>query len=382
MTFDAAIVGGGPAGATAARLLARSGARVAIIDGSHPREKPCGGGITGRGLELAAEAIAGAGIHVVEAVSAAFETRGRAAAVQLPQRHNGQAALGIVSRRELDAALLLAARRAGAAHVNARATRIEARAGGWVVSTPSALVHADWLVGADGTNSLVRRSVARAFPRSELSIASGYFVRGVSGTSVALDFDDVPTGYLWSFPRADHLAAGACAQATVSSSSQLLARAERWIREHVPPGYLLERYSWPIPSLTASAIGREQPAGDRWMLAGDAAGLVDPITREGIYFALLSGEHAAASLARASPAAAYAERLRDTVYAELAYAARLKQRFFRPELLMLLVRALARNHRIRAVMADLIAGRQSYAGLRRRLLGTLDLRLMMEWLRT
>jgi geranylgeranyl reductase family protein len=382
MTFDVAIVGGGPAGATAARVLARSGARVAIIDGSHPREKPCGGGITGRGLELAADAISGAGIQVVEAVSAAFESRGRAAAVPLPQQQNGQAALGIVSRREFDAALLLAARRAGAAHVDARATGIESRGAGWAVSTPSAVVHADWLLGADGTNSLVRRRVARPFSRSDLSIASGYFVRGASGASVALDFDDVPTGYLWSFPRADHLAAGACAQATAASSSQLLARTERWIREKVLGRYSLERYSWPIPSLTACAIAREQPAGDRWMLAGDAAGLVDPITREGIFFALLSGEHAAASLGGDFPAAAYTERLRDTAYPELAHAARLKHHFFRPELLTLLVRALARNDRIRTIMADLIAGRQSYAGLRRRLLGTLDLRLIVEWLRT
>ena len=382
MSFDVAIVGGGPAGSTAARLLARGGARVAIIDGSHPREKPCGGGITGRGLELVAEAISGAGIRVVEAVSAGFETRGRAAAVLLPNRQNGQAALGIVSRREFDRALLLAARHAGAEHIDARATRIAAHPDGWTVSTESAVVRAGWLVGADGTNSLVRRTVTRPFSRSDLSIASGYFVRGASGTSVDLDFDDVPTGYLWSFPRADHLAAGACGQATATSSSQLLARTERWIREKLPGRYPLERYSWPIPSLTTSAIAREQPAGDRWMLAGDAAGLVDPITREGIYFALLSGEYAAASLGGSFSAAAYTERLRDTMYAELAHAARLKHRFFRPELLALLVRALDRSHHIRAIMADLIAGRQRYAGLRRRLLGTFDVRLIGEWLRT
>ena len=382
MTFDAAVVGGGPAGATAARALARAGARVAIIDGSHPREKPCGGGITGRGLELAADAVSRGGVTVVEALHAGFTTGGRTAAVPLPGACHGRAALGIVARREFDAALLDAARRSGAEHIAERATRVEACTGGWRVSAGSRVVRAAWLVGADGANSFVRRQVARSFSRADLSIASGYFVRGTSGRDIALDFDDAPTGYVWSFPRADHLAVGACGQADATTSARLFARTEGWIREHVPGPRATQRYSWPIPSLNARAFACERPAGRRWLLAGDAAGLVDPITREGIYFALLSGEHAAASLRGASPAAAYTERLRDTVYAELERAARLKTRFFRPEMLGLLVAALGRSGRIRTIMGDLIAGQQTYAGLRRRLLGTLDVRLILDWLRT
>src|SRR4051812_14711014 len=54
---DVAIVGAGPAGARAAYLLARRGARVTLFDGSHPREKPCGGGVTGRALALVSDAV-------------------------------------------------------------------------------------------------------------------------------------------------------------------------------------------------------------------------------------------------------------------------------------------------------------------------------------
>src|SRR3954468_17685254 len=57
MKYDVAVVGAGPAGAWVARCLARSGARVAIFDASHPREKPCGGGVTGRALALVGDAI-------------------------------------------------------------------------------------------------------------------------------------------------------------------------------------------------------------------------------------------------------------------------------------------------------------------------------------
>src|SRR5260370_2208164 len=57
MPIDVAIVGAGPAGARAAYGFARRGARVTIFDGSHPREKPCGGGVTGRALALVADAV-------------------------------------------------------------------------------------------------------------------------------------------------------------------------------------------------------------------------------------------------------------------------------------------------------------------------------------
>ena len=87
--------------------------------------------------------------------------------------------------------------------------------------------------------------------------------------------------YLWSFPRPDHLAVGICAQADVATVDTLRPIVERWIRENVSGG-TLERYAWPIPSLGVAALERERPAKDSWMLIGDAAGLVDPITREGL----------------------------------------------------------------------------------------------------
>ena len=109
------------------------------------------------------------------------------------------------------------------------------------------------------------------------------------------------------------------------------------------------------------------------MLLGDAAGLVDPLTREGIYFALQSGEWAAEALA-ANPAAAaahYTRRVREELYPELHRAALARSAFFRPAFTRLMVKALQRSERVRGVMVDLIAGRQSYRGLRRRLIAAL-----------
>lgn len=109
------------------------------------------------------------------------------------------------------------------------------------------------------------------------------------------------------------------------------------------------------------------------MLAGDAAGLVDPITREGIFFALRSGQLAAAALGTRDPGRRYAEAVCDELHDELRRAAILKAGFFKPRFIHLLIDALGDSNAIQRVMVDLIAGRQPYRGLRRRLVGTMEL---------
>lgn len=377
--FDVAIVGAGPAGCRAAQQLARGGARVVLVDGSHPREKPCGGGVTRRALERVHCRLAAARDAVV-IEHATFEHRARRVRVWIQEEGAARARLEVMPRRVFDAMLLREAQAAGATLVAARATDVMRAGDGWTVTARGATVRAGWLLGADGPNSLVRRRLSVPFARSDLSIATGYYVHGVSGRAIDVAFVDRPAGYLWSFPRPDHLAVGVCAQADASTPAELQGIAREWIERNVNgAGARLERYGWPIPSLTVPSLERERPAGDRWMLLGDAAGMVDPITREGIYFAIASADAAAASFNDGGdPARRYRARAAGEIYDELRRAARLKARFFRPEFIALLVSALARSARVRAIMADLIAGEQPYRGLRRRLLRTFEVGLMWE----
>ena len=372
-TYDVAVIGAGPAGATAAHDLARAGARVAIVDGSHPREKSCGGGVTARAIELLDDE---AGLLEGCAVrSVTFEADGNRAEVTIPSAD----ALTVFPRAAFDAALLARAVTAGADHVRSRARAIDRSEGCWTVVSKSAALRARWLFGADGPSGIVRKRVFRPFGREQLSIAAGSFVDGVDTTEVVVRFVDHPRGYLWSFPRADHLAVGACAQATETSTEALHGVTDRWLKTYAPAaGRPRRRYAWPIPSLSARDLDREQPAGPSWMLLGDAAGLVDPITREGIFFAMRSGQLAARALAAHDSARAYKTSICDEVHAELRRAAELKAAFFRPRFTRLLIEALNHSVAIRNVMIDLIAGRQNYAGLKRRLLGTLEFGLMMK----
>jgi flavin-dependent dehydrogenase len=228
--------------------------------------------------------------------------------------------------------------------------------------------------------------VAAPFTRTQLSTAAGFFIPGVRASAITIKSMRGQPGYLWSFPRPDHLAVGVCAPATHKvSATRLRAESHAWIEEHRllsrdctgEAGHHLIPYAWPIPSVGFDDAARMTCGGPGWMLLGDAAGLVDPLTREGIFYALLSGVWAAEALEAASDRAAtlYTERLRTDVHPELARAARLSGLFFSQPFSSLFVDALRESDGIRKVFVDLVGGVQPYRGLRRRLLGTGEWRL-------
>ena len=386
--MNVAVVGAGPAGAWAALKLARAGASVTVFDPSHPREKPCGGGVTGRAVELIVGELGAWPVPVVSVREARFERAmaspaesapardGHAAVVRLIDRGlSTDSSLLVASRAAFDRALLEAAVGAGATLIAERVIDVDCGANGALIRTRSAGYRADFLLGADGANSLVRRRVATPFTRHQISIGAGYFVHGASSQEIAIRWASNPPGYLWSFPRPDHLAVGICAQSNDAPNvGDLRRHAADWIAaaDLARGPVRREPYSWPIPSLNVADFSALALAADRWMLLGDAAGLVDPLTREGIYYALLSADMAAAAIAggEQSPAAAYRARVAACIVPELRRAAALKRGFFSAGFSPLVVQALSQSAAIRSVMSDLIGGRQSYIGLRRRLLAT------------
>ena len=373
---DVVIVGGGPSGSLLAIRLARAGARVTLIDGSHPREKPCGGGVTGRALEL----LDGVDTGALASVAIA---RARFVNTEMQQSASVGLASGdlvVASRQDLDSLLYRAAGDAGVELVTARATDISADAGHRVVTTSDRQrFAARWIVGADGANSLVRRRVSAPFTRRQLSVATGVYAHGVSSREIVIEMVADPPGYLWSFPRPGHLAIGVCGQADSGVTvDRLKLIVHRWLETTgLARDARLEAYSWPIPSLPAGDFSTLPIAGRGWMTVGDAAGLVDPITREGIFFALQSAHFAADALAAhgAETWRAYQDRVREEIGRDLARAARYKAGFFRPTFARLLLTAISSSPAVCEIMADLVAGTQSYRDLKWRLLRTFEVGL-------
>ena len=384
------IIGAGPAGAMAAIRLARAGASVSLLDPSHPREKPCGGGLTRRALALVSDIIDIGSLDAVVARSARVEPSmdggdrcAARATADVPLVDRGttpDSSLVVVSRAVFDRALVDAAIHAGARLIPEKAVDVFRRGTAMVVRTDRQEYEAEHVLGADGATSLLRRKLAAPFTRAQLSVAAGFFVHGVTNSAIAIKPMTEQPGYLWSFPRRDHLAVGICAHANQRvTSRELLAQSRSWIEQRgLHRHSVLKPYAWPIPSIGFEDALHMRSAGPGWMLLGDAAGLVDPLTREGIYYALLSGQWAAEAIAGSvapQAAALYAERLRAEVQPELARAARLSSLFFTHRFSSLFVAALGNSAPIREVFVDLVAGVQPYRGLRRRLLATGEWRL-------
>jgi flavin-dependent dehydrogenase len=230
--YDVVVVGAGPAGAWAAYCLARRGARVAIFDPSHPREKACGGGITARALTLVAGALDASTLSRSVIRQARFTSPDSPASAVVPltrrspegrtessrssrppsPRHE-LPGLIVTSREGFDGALLEAARSAGAELVQTRVSDLASGPDGIRLDTRDGPHRARFVIGADGANSLVRRRLLRPFRRDELSVASGYYARGVTSDEIVIELVADPPGYIWSFPRPDHLAVGICAGA-------------------------------------------------------------------------------------------------------------------------------------------------------------------------
>ncbi len=356
-----AVVGGGPAGTSLARQLARDGSDVTLFDHSHPREKPCGGALTARALALLPDAPVDDPLPARLVHECIFDS-GAGESVRLPLREP----VAVAARMELDAWLLRGAVAAGARHVAERVVSVDG-AGGLRTAAGREGVF-DLVVGADGAASVVRRTIVGALPPQRLMMAAGWFARGDSPMLVR--FTPGLDGYLWLFPRSDHVGVGICAPLASVPTRAMLGRLEREIAGHFPA--LLDdeagRYAHTIPSPATDPRSLLEIAGDRFALVGDAAALADPITGEGIYYALRSAHTLAETLREDGCARRYPERVLDGFARELLLAARLRERFFAPGFTRRMVRYAARSGAIRSVLADLVLGEQGYDGLKRRLI--------------
>ncbi|MGR6319681.1 geranylgeranyl reductase family protein [Micromonospora soli] len=298
--WDLVVVGGGPAGLSAAHAAARAGVRTLVIErATHPRYKTCGGGLIGTSLAEIADRIE---VPVDDRVDRITVTRdGRRA---FTRRHSGPL-LAMVRREKFDDRLRAAAVAAGAEvreGVPVRAVEQdpdEVR----LRLADGDVVRARTVIGADGSSGVTARHVGVTFRQVDLGLEVELPVppdeqerwRG----RVLLDWGPVPGSYAWVFPKGDdRLTVG------VISARGAGERTRAYLRDFVArlglSGLTPEHDSGHLTRCRAEDAPLRR---GRVLVAGDAAGLLEPWSREGISYALRSGRLAGEAVAGGDPAA-------------------------------------------------------------------------------
>jgi geranylgeranyl reductase family protein len=356
-----AVIGGGPAGSLAAANLARAGRKVFLFDEKLAWEKPCGGGITHKALEewpfLREAGVERKWIEQCELIGPS----GRSTSFHLDQP------IAIFSRAVLNGLMLDRARAAGVEIIQDRVTRIEGSAREWTLQSATGSCNASYVIIAAGARNPFRKQFSQSFGPDDMLVAAGYYIPG-SGQVAKIQFLRGLQGYVWIFPRADHYSAGICGKMDGKNTADL----RRLLEDTLPHlGLSFEGakfYAHVLPSLRPETLRNAAMSGEGWAMIGDAAGFVDPITGEGLYYAMRSAELISQALLSDRPES-YASLVRQDFLPELVRAARIADRFYGGRwlgsgVLDRMIQFTAYSASFRQLMRELFAGTQGYQDLK------------------
>jgi geranylgeranyl reductase family protein len=295
-TWDLVVVGAGPAGAVTALAARRADPdlRVLLLDRSaFPRDKACGDGIAPQVLDVLASLGVTGLVDDRTPVSELRLTRGPATVARSMARP-----AYVVPRRVFDARLVTAAVDAGVVLRQHRLRALTSGRSGVVLDDGA--VTARVLVGADGAHSAVARALGIRPPRRAFALR-GYapVSDGRRGAQVIAFGSHAQPSYAWSFDRGDGLANVGYGEGPGSGCDRPTRAAYLARLEELLPGSTTDGQGWcahPLPLSTARPL---RPARGAVLLVGDAAGLVNPLTGEGIFYAVATGALAGAAAARA-----------------------------------------------------------------------------------
>lgn len=335
-SYDAIIIGAGPAGCNAAIRAARQGLRIAVIEkAEHPRLKVCGGGVVKRAYEHFPIDISPAVDAEIYSTSLHWHQSQFSLCAQSEQPH-----IYMVMRPKLDHLMLKAAQNAGVAIFQKENLRaIEQDENQVTVTSDQFCWQAPWLIIADGASGQSAKLCGwtntgqHTVPalEAELCVDPQTFARLAH---CRFDFNIVDRGYGWVFPKKNHLSIGlGCFRPEPGGPAlNLKGTLEHYLNVlGIHAKNILDRQQkgFVIP-LKPRAEGLTR---GRIMLTGDAAGLADPLTAEGISAALISGQVAAEALNQANACQHYRQQLEKKLLIDLQASEKIAERFYQwPEL--------------------------------------------------
>jgi geranylgeranyl reductase family protein len=332
--WDVAVVGAGPAGLAAAHTAAAAGARTIVLErAEHPRYKTCGGGLIGASLAEVADRIT---LPADDSVHSVVVTKNGDR--RFVRRSRAGSLVTMVRREAFDDALRLFAVAAGAVIQQRAPVRAVSSDGGFARAAlaDGTTVAARVLVGADGSSGVTGRHVGVQFRQVDLGLelelpVPGHVQREWAG-KLLIDWGPIPGSYGWVFPKGDLLTVGVIAPRGNGEETKRYLR--RFVDHLGFAGYEPVHDSGHLTRCrTDDSPLRRGPV----LVAGDAAGLLEPLTREGISFALRSGRLAGAAAATAAldpdrlddHLDGYARGVADVLVPEMRAGARLLTAFSR-----------------------------------------------------
>jgi geranylgeranyl reductase family protein len=392
MEFDVAIIGAGPAGCTTSLGLAGSGLSVALIDKSEiPCDKVCGDALSGTVMnvlkrlpgECFRDFLALPGILPSHGIRF-FSPGGSFLDVPFRKEQEKGPAPGYTCRRKVfDGFLVSRLSGSGNIHIfpGCRVDRIAINDGGVVILSTDHSFRAKIVVGADGVHGITAKTFAGKHQKRYSMGIRAYFrnVRDLHPMNfIELHFlREFLPGYLWIFPMTEGIAnvgLGVLRSRDKQKDESLAAQLHRLLHEHPLLSY---RFAGAVMTGKPEAHGippgpdPKPLSGNRFLLAGDAASLVDPFTGEGIGNAMVSGEIAAEVIKAAfrendfSPGflCQYDEKITRRLFPELKTSARIQQLAGSPALFNFVVKKALRKEGIRNLLTEMYISEKARSGL-------------------
>jgi flavin-dependent dehydrogenase len=265
--------------------------------------------------------------------------------------------------------------------IGERATAISRNGSGWELRSRGSVTQADFVVLATGARNSFRAQFDPALTADDFMTAVGYYVPGKSW-KMTVRFFPAFEGYAWLFPRCDHYSAGICGRLRSQTTAQMRTVLENFLNEEGLAWQQSTFYAHIIPTPRTSTFEKMAYCGDGWAAVGDAAGLVDPVTGEGLYYALRSADLLCETFAAAAPES-YSARLRAELLPDLVAASRYANRFYWGSFLAgtvteRMVQMAQRSSTMRAIIRDLFLGLQGYTDLDDRVYSRLP-RVLLEY---